>query len=117
MKRVLIKKMTDPKRRIKSLSITQSKADKECRTHIRKGFLYHVSKADEQNPVTKRPQVYIKKVIDRDKKVETFNFQVKGRFYLMHARTLVKVCYHHTLDVQIFWKKNFSPKKSAVLTK
>ena len=118
MKNIVFKKNIDAEDKTKSLSIIQQFEDKECKTEIQKSFRYAVSSAELNAPQVCEPQIYITKSIDTKKKVEMFNFQVKGSFYITHIRLLWKVEFHHTLDIKINWKeKIFSPKKSEVLTK
>ncbi len=116
MKEILFKKKIDLTNRIKSFSISSDSEDKECKTHVEKSFLYNVLLADKTEDL-EPPQIHIKKSIDTAKKLEKFNFQVKGSFYMTRDRVLIKVDFHHTLNIEIVWKtKIFSPKKSEVLT-
>ena len=116
MKEILFKKKLDLTNRLKSFSITSDTEDKECKMRVEKSFLYNVTLADKTEDL-EVPQIYIKKSMDTHKKLEKFNFQVKGSFYTSRDRILIKVDFHHTLDIQINWKtKIFSPKKSEVLT-
>jgi len=117
MKRVLYKKRIDLNKRLKTFSIYSRTEDLQCRTHVRKGFAYAVDRAKEAKPQHKPPLVFIRKTFDTKRGVEGFNFHVKGHFYVTHNRTLMRVRFHHTLDIVINWKaNNFSPKKSASLT-
>ena len=117
MKEIMFKKLSDLKKRTKHLSISQHAEDKDCKTHVQKSFSYIVSQMDGAEPEIVPPQVYIKKTFNSKTKVETFSFEVKGSFYMSYNRCLMKVRFHHTLNIEILWKdKVFSPKKSAVLT-
>ena len=117
MKKVLVKGKKDLAQGTKSMTIIQRTEDDECRTCVRKSFDYHVSRTSKLEPVNKAPQIYIEKTIDSNKATEGFNFHVKGSFYMTHQRVILKVDYHHVLNIQIRWKtKNFSPKKSEILT-
>ena len=118
MKNIIFKKNIDAEDKTKSLSVIQKFEDKECQTEIQKSFRYAVSGAEINAPPACEPQIYIIKSFDSKKKIEMFNFQVKGSFYITHSRLLWKVEFNHTLDIKIHWKeKIFSPKKSEVLTK
>lgn len=117
MKKILFKKRIDINKRMKTFSIYSKTEDHECKTDVRKGFAYAVDVAKEARPQCKAPLVFIRKSFDTKKGIEGFSFHVKGHFYVTHNRTLMRVRFHHTLDIEIKWKvKNFSPKKSASLT-
>jgi len=117
MKNIVFKKTNDAANKTKTLSMTQKFEDHECKTQIRKSFLYKVSHAESVVEQPDQPQIHITKSFDTKKRCEKFNFQVNGSFYMTHHRSNVKVTFHHSLDIQIVWKsKIFSPKKSAVLT-
>ena len=117
MKEIMFKKLSDLKKRTKHLSISQHSEDKDCKTHVQKSFSYIVSKMEGQEPEVVAPQVFIKKSLNTKTGVETFTFEVKGSFYMSYNRSMMKVRFHHTLNIEILWKeKVFSPKKSAVLT-
>jgi hypothetical protein len=116
VKKILFKKRIDPDKRIKTFSIYSKTEDDECKTHVRKGFAYAVDLAKEVNPQYKPPLVFIRKTFDTRNGIEGFGFHVKGHFYMTHNRVLMRVRFHHTLDIEIKWKaKNFSPKKSVSL--
>lgn len=117
MKKVEFKKRNNPKKGIKRLSIIQKTNDRECSTTVQKSFLYHVVKAEKEEANVEAPEIYIRKTFDTKKGIERFDFKVKGHFYMTHNRWFLKVNFHHKLNINIVWKKNFSPKKSAVLTK
>jgi hypothetical protein len=117
MKRVLVKGRKDIKNGTKSMSIIQRTDEKDNSTCIRKSFYYNVSKTDISTQIAQAPQIYIVKTIDTKKKIEGFNFQVQGSFYMTVDRSILKVEFHHVLNIRIKWKtNNFSPKKSEVLT-
>ena len=117
MKKVLFKKRIDINKRVKTFSIYSETEDHQCKTQVRKGFAYTVDWAKETMPTSKPPLVFIRKTFDTKRGIEGFSFHVKGYFYVTHNRELMKVRFHHTLDIEIKWKvKNFSPKKSASLT-
>ena len=117
MKKVLFRKRINLKKRIKTFSIYSRTEDHECKTQVRKGFAYAVDWAKEDKPESKPPLIFIRKSFDTKKGIEAFSFHVKGYFYVTHKRELMRVRFHHTLDIEIKWKvKDFSPKKSASLT-
>ena len=118
MKEILFKKALDPQKRTKTFSIKSHKEDKESKTVIEKGFAYQVLNVEQIEPKIEPPEIYIHKSIDNQKKIEKFNLQVRGSFYITKDRMLLQVYFHHTLNIEILWKtKIFSPKKSEVLTK
>lgn len=117
MRQFYIEKKCDPRRRTKYLSVWQSCEDKECRTWIRKNFVYLVKEIENISPSLNPPQVFVKKVFDSKNNVEKFVFTVKGCFYVTYKRWMYKVRFHHGLNIELLWKtKIFSPKKSAVVT-
>lgn len=117
MKEILFKKNSDIQKRTKTLSISHINEDKDCKTHVKKSFIYMVSKVEEVEDQIQPPQIFIRKTINNKTREEHFIFEVKGYFFMSHQRFLMKVRFHHTLVIDIFWKdKIFSPKKSAVLT-
>ncbi|MDP8212501.1 MAG: hypothetical protein P9X22_04305 [Candidatus Zapsychrus exili] len=117
MKRVIFRKKKNYEKGTKELSIIQKMEDKECITHVRKGFLYNVSETKKIEGQTDTPQIYITKSFDTKKQIERVNLRCVGDFYMTHNRVVLNVSFQHTLNIQIFWKKNiFSPKKSAILT-
>ena len=117
MKKILFQKRIDLNKRQKKFSIFTKTEDRECKTRVRKGFTYYVDWAEVSEPVSKPPLVFIRKTFDSKKGIERFSFHVKGYFYASHDRKMVRVRFHHTLDIEIKWKiKDFSPKKSASLT-
>jgi len=118
MKRVLYRKRMNLKKRLKTFSIYSRTEDHECKTQVRKGFAYAVDWAKEDPaPESKAPLIFIRKVFDTKKGIETFSFHVKGYFYVNYNRELMRVRFNHTLDIEIRWKaKHFSPKKSVSLT-
>ncbi len=118
MKDVLLKRQYNVEKRTKRFMIQSNAEDKETTTQIQKSFSYRISPTEIQDPKLDAPQLYLHKVVDSKSKIENFNFQVKGKFYITHNNQSFMVHFHHTLDIRITWKtENFSPKKSAVLTK
>src|SRR3989338_7916258 len=116
MRNIIYKKKQSIEHRRKLISIAENSEDKECKTYVRKSFVYIVSKAEtavEVNP----PEIFIKKRFDTKSLIERFSFRVKGAFYITRERNLFKVDFCHTLRINIIWKsKLFSPKKSVTLT-
>lgn len=118
MKKICFKRNKDLKRGTKFLHIISKSENHESLTVVRKGFYYKVTKATEgEQPITP-PEVFIRKAFDTRQRIEKFSFQVKGTFYMSHDRYLMRVDFHHSLNIKIVWKKKniFSPKKSEVLT-
>ncbi len=117
MKKVLFKSRIDLEKKKKNFSIYSKTEDQQCKTDVRKSFTYVVNRARETAPLSRAPLVFIRKGCDTKKGTESFSFHVKGCFHVTHEDVLMKVLFHHTLDIQIKWKvKNFSPKKSESLT-
>lgn len=117
MKTIRYKRLKDLQRGKKYLSITSRTQEDDCQTWVRKRFLYRVEKAQDTDLPIEPPHVYIRKSRDSMNRIEKFSFQVIGYFYMSHDQQLLKVHFHHTLNIQINWyKKIFSPKQSAVLT-
>jgi len=117
MKKVKYRKITNPKKGRKSLAISQRTEDKAAVTHIRKKFIYIVSRTKALNPQNNPPQIFIRKAICTKRGIEIFSFRVKGTFYTTHKRSFFKVRYQHVLNIRIYEKrKNLSPKESVVLT-
>ena len=99
------------------MSICETSDEKECKTTVRKHFVYLVTKEEqvEQNIIP--PRIDIVKCINTRKREEKFHFRVKGYFYIAREGTLYKVRFCHSLNIMISWKsdKELSPKKSATL--
>ena len=117
MRNIIYKKKQSLEHRRKLISICENTEDKECKTYVRKSFIYIVSKAEAVEEHPKPPEIFIKKRFDTQSLTERFSFRVKGSFYLNQERNLLKVNFCHTLRINIIWKsKIFSPKKSVTLT-
>ncbi|MBP9855015.1 MAG: hypothetical protein KBD53_09135 [Candidatus Omnitrophica bacterium] len=117
MKKVCFKRNRDLKKGTKFLHIFSRSENPESVTVVRKGFFYKVSKINEVEPTVAPPEVYIRKYFDTRQRIEKFSFRVKGVFYMSHGRFLMRVEFHHSLNIKIVWKnKKISPKKSEVLT-
>ena len=117
MKNILYKKKQSAHSRRKIVSICECSEDKECKTYVRKNFLYIVTKEEEAEDDLSVPQVFIKKAIDTKNREEKFSFRVKGCFYTSRDRINFKVRFCHSLKIRITWKtKAFSPKSATQLT-
>lgn len=117
MKTINFKRRQDVKRGTKYLHISSKTENSECITLVRKGFLYKAKISHELDPQPSSPEVHIRKSHDTKQNIEKFSFHVKGTFYVSHARRLIQVDFHHSLNIKIVWKKKaFSPEKSEVLT-
>ena len=117
MKKMLFESDINLEKRKKNFSICSNTEDTQCKTQVRKSFTYVVDQTRRPNPKHKAPLVFIRKSFDTEKSIEVFSFHVKGYFHIKHNDALMKVLFHHTLDIKIDWKaKDFSPKKSVSLT-
>ena len=117
MKTILFKRICNPNKRTKSLTMSHQTEDEQTVTYVQKNFIYMVYKIDNTDTPINQPQIYIKKLTDHKQGLEQINFKVKGFFYLRQERMLLKVRFQHNLFIRIDHKdKIFSPKKSAVLT-
>ena len=114
MKQLMFRKIRDVKKNKKMVSIRSFTESKECKTRIRKCFVYKVSNVGQDKSCLEPPNIYIKKTFDSVRKVEVFTFRVQGGFYMSHKRVPVYVNFHHTLSIHIIWNKDFSPKKSEL---
>ena len=108
--------MTSMLNRSKAISVSESSEDKECKTYVRKNFVYIVSPDVEPQEELSQPDIFIKKSYDTKTKEEKFSFRVKGSFFITRDRAIYKVSFCHSLNINIAWKtKVFSP-KSVTLT-
>ena len=111
------KRLSRPQDGVKSMVITCRKCDRESTSVVYKSFRYIAQLVDEINAAVPAPEIFIRKSIDNKSKNEKFRFHVKGYFYLTHLRMNYKINFEHTLRIHIYPKsKDFSPKKSEVLT-
>lgn len=116
MRKILYKKRQSLKNRRKTICISEQAEDMECVTHVRKSFVYIVTRVDASGTVV-QPQIFIKKAFDTRLQQEKFSFRVKGCFYMTKDRMIFRVDFCHLLKIHITWKnKIFSPKKSVTLT-
>ena len=117
MRKILYKKKQSIPHRRKCITIDEKAEDKDCKTHVRKNFIYIVRKIKKTQKKFAEPEVYIKKTFDSKSCVEGFSFRVKGSFNINRVRNTFNVDFCHTLKIDIKWKnKTFSPNKSATLT-
>jgi len=117
MKQMIFKRLHNPAKRRKVVVITSHTEDTQCKTMVRKSFAYKVTTVDGALAPVAEPNIFIHKKYDTKKRVERFNFRVKGGFYLTRERTCVRVDFHHALTIAVTWKaKMISPKQSEVLT-
>ena len=116
MKEILFKNVTSLPKRRKIISISETSEDKECKTFVRKSFVYLVTPQMRVEQTIPQPDVYIRKFYSTKTKEERFSFRVKGYFYIAQEYCFLKVSFCHRLKINILWKaKIFSP-KSATLT-
>ena len=95
--------------------ITEHKEDHECRSDVRKEFVYVAREAamEEALPV---PVVHIEKSYDSENHDEFFSLRVKGAMYVQRHRRLMKIGYSHRLRIRLHWKDHAaSPKKSVTM--
>lgn len=110
MKELLHRRRNNKIRGTKVVTISSRIDDLEGTTRVRKSFLYNVARTKEAACSVQPPEIYIRKFFDTEKKIEKFLFHVKGNFYTTDGDTMAKVYFHHSLNVQILWKK-FLPTK------
>ena len=116
MREILFKNETSIAKRRKTILISERSEDKECKTSVRKSFIYLVSPEVRMEQPVNQPDIYIRKSYNTKTKEEKFSFRVKGYFYIAKENCFLKVYFCHCLKINIFWKaKVFSP-KSATLT-
>ena len=117
MREVQYKKKVSPQNNRKMMSISEHSEDKDCKTHVRKSFVYVVSRAARMEKEQPAPDISIKKLRDTKKQQEQFSFRVKGHFYMVQGRGVCRVDFCHSLRIDIDWKNKISPpKKSETLT-
>jgi len=118
MKHVIYKNRTSQLSHRKIVSINEFNQDKRVKTHVQKGFLYHIVPIENNDLSDHDPQIYIQKRVDNKAQMEEFCFRVKGSFVTMSSGRIVRVEFSHKLKIIMEWKdkKDFSPKKSVTLT-
>ncbi len=104
MREVLYKKRRSVQKRRKAISISERTEDKQCKTHVRKNFVYVVSKNVVTNPHAVAPEVFVNKFYDSNTKEEKFSFRIKGSFYVARNDKHVEVKFCHVLNICIHWK-------------
>lgn len=111
MKELLFEKHVDLNKRTKAFSVDSETEDSQCRTKVHKSFMYAVDLVKGSEPKPRQPLVFIRKSVDTKRRIEGFSFHVKGYFYIAHEEELMKVLFHHILDIELKWKtKKLSPK-------
>lgn len=99
----------------KVILIAEHAEDKDCKTDIRKKFIY-VAKEVDADAGTSVPQVHIEKSFDTKSRDEYFCMRVRGFFHIYRNRRLVKIGYCHILRIRLHWKtKKATPKKSVTM--
>src|SRR3989338_6576 len=117
MRQVFYRKRHSLKNRHKMMSICETYDEQDCKTSVRKYFIYVVSKEDNIDQNINPPRIDIKKYFNTKTREERFHFRVKGYFYISREAALLKVRFCHSLKISIVWKsKELSPKKSVTLT-
>ena len=116
MRRILYKKMTSLHNRSKAISVAEASEDKECKTYVKKSFVYLVTPEANVNETASAPEIYIKKSYDTRTKEERFSFRVKGLFYINRDHVYFKVHFSHSLNIHITWKPKVISHKSATLS-
>ncbi len=110
MRDILYKKKQSLKNHRKTISINEHSEDKECKTHVRKSFVYIVTDVQGIKESVSQPEIYITKSFDAKLYKEIFSFRVKGAFFMTQERGIFKVNFCHALKINIAWKnKIFSP--------
>lgn len=99
------------------MSIRETSDEQDCRTSVRKHFVYFMTQEQKIEENINPPRIDINKYVNTRTNEERFHFRVKGYFYLSKDQRLYKVRFCHSLHIGIVWKKKIlSPKKSATLT-
>ncbi len=117
MRELTYRKKQSLKNRRRMISVNEHTEDTDCKTHVRKSFVYIVRSIKKIEKPTEKPDIYIHKAFDSKTNEEKFSFRVKGAFYMENKGSTFLVDFCHTLKIDIQWKnKVFSPNKSATLT-
>ena len=115
MKKIMHKKVTSLREKRKVVSISESAENKQCKTQVRKCFIYKVLEAERIEQELPKPNICLKKAFNSKTIEERFSFRVKGYFFITHKRFYYKVHFCHSLYISILWKsKKFSPKPNSV---
>ena len=116
MRRILYKKMTSLENRSKAISVSENSEDKECKTRVKKSFLYFVKPDVQIEAHVTPPEIFIKKSYDTKTKEERFSFRVKGYFFINRDQCYYQVNFCHSLNIHITWKPHLISPKSVTLT-
>jgi hypothetical protein len=117
MRRILYKKMTSLHNRSKAISVAETSEDKECKTFVKKSFVYVVTPGAALTGVDPTPpDIHIRKSYDTRTKEEKFSFRVKGIFYINREQMFFRVDFSHSLNIHITWKPKVLSPKSVTLT-
>jgi hypothetical protein len=117
MRKMVYKRINNPENGSKSMVLSTRKTDRESTAFIYKSFKYAAQKTQDDNRPLTVPEIHIKKSFDSKRLREKFSFRVKGYFYMTHQRMNFKIDFEHTLRIHLYYRsKDFSPKKSEVLT-
>ena len=117
MRNILYKRRQSLKNSRRLVTIRELAEDKDCKTLVRKSFIYKVRPAIESEVPARDPQIYVKKSVNNTSHCEEFSFRVKGSFFMRYGRCGFQVEFCHILRIEIRWKEHiFSPKKSETLT-
>ena len=108
--------MTSLQNRSKAISVAESSEDKECKTYVKKSFVYMVTPEVKTDGNQSAPDIYIKKSYDTRTKEEKFSFRVKGLFYINRDQMNFRVDFSHSLNIHITWKPKVLSPKSVTLT-
>ena len=82
MREILFRNMTSVPKRRKAILISERSEDKECKTYVRKSFVYIVTPEVRVEQPIPQPDIYIRKSYSTKTKEEKFSFRVKGYFYV-----------------------------------
>ncbi len=111
MRKILYRKMMSLQNRRKAISVLERSEDKECKTYVKKNFVYIVTPNAKVTKALNQPDIYIKKSYDTRTKEERFSFKIKGSFYISREESCFLVSFCHSLNIHIMWKsKVISPK-------
>ncbi len=116
MRKILYRRSTSLHNRTKAISVAETSEDKECKTLVKKTFVYLVSPNVEVQAPSSQPEIHIKKSYDTKTKEEKFGFKVKGLFYLTRNQIFYRVNFCHSLNIHITWKPKVISSKSVTLT-
>ena len=116
MREILFKNATSLQKKRKAISVSERSEDKECKTFVRKSFVYLVTPQMRVEQPIPSPDIYIRKTYNTRSKEEKFSFRVKGFFYIARESCFLQVSFCHCLKINILWKAKILSPKSATLT-